>query len=44
MDLGHIGTDPHDATASSAITWIAIFGRLGTRRLGTVFLYISYVD
>jgi hypothetical protein len=40
MDLGHIGTGPCDATAPSAITWIAIFGRLGTRRLGTAFLCI----
>jgi hypothetical protein len=29
-----------DAMAPSAITWTAIFGRLGTRRLGTAFLCI----
>jgi hypothetical protein len=34
------GTGPRDATAPSAITWMAIFGRLGTRRLGTAFLCI----
>jgi hypothetical protein len=38
-----IGTGPHDTTAPSAIMWIPIYWRLGTRRLGTVFLYISFV-
>jgi hypothetical protein len=42
--LGHIGTDPHDTTAPSAIMWIPIYRRLGTRRLGTVILCISFVD
>jgi hypothetical protein len=28
----------------SAITWTPIYGRLGTRRLGTVTLCISFVD
>jgi hypothetical protein len=42
--LGHIGTDPCDTTAPSAIMWIPIYGRLGTRRLGTVILCISFVD
>jgi hypothetical protein len=37
---GRIRTSPRDAMAPSAITWIAIFGRLGTRRLGTAFLCI----
>jgi predicted aspartyl protease len=30
--------------APSAITWIPIYGRLGTRRLDTVVLWISFVD
>jgi hypothetical protein len=38
-DSGSIGMGPHDATAPSAIM-TAIFGRLGTRRLGTAFLCI----
>jgi hypothetical protein len=42
--LGCIGTGPCDATAPSTITWTTIYGRLGTRRLGTVFLCISFVD
>jgi hypothetical protein len=42
--LGHIGTGPRDAMAPSAITWAPIYGRLGTRRLGTVILCISFVD
>jgi uncharacterized membrane protein len=39
-DLGCIGTGLRDATAPSAITWTTIYGRLGTRRLGTAFLCI----
>jgi hypothetical protein len=31
-----IGTHPHDTTAPSAVTRMAINGRLGTGRLGTV--------
>jgi hypothetical protein len=42
--LGCIGTGPRDTTAPSAITWTPIYGRLGTRRLGTVVLCISFVD
>jgi hypothetical protein len=34
---GHIRTSPHDTTAPSAITWTTLYGRLGTRRLGTAF-------
>jgi hypothetical protein len=34
---GCIRTDPRDATAPSAITWIPIYRRLGTRRLGIVY-------
>jgi hypothetical protein len=41
MDLGHIGTGPRDAMAPSAITWTTIYGRLGTRRLGTAFLWLG---
>jgi hypothetical protein len=41
---GCIGKGPRDTTAPSAITWISIYGRLGTRRLGTVILCISFVD
>jgi hypothetical protein len=37
----HIGTGPRDTMAPSAITWTPIYGRLGTRRLGTAFLCIS---
>jgi hypothetical protein len=37
----HIGTGLHDTMAPTAITWTPIYGRLGTRRLGTVFLCIS---
>jgi hypothetical protein len=37
----HIGTGLCDTTAPSAVTWTPIYGRLGTRRLGTVFLCIS---
>jgi hypothetical protein len=40
----HIGTDPHDTMASFTIIWIPIYRRLGTRRLGTVTLCISFVD
>jgi hypothetical protein len=39
--LGHIGTGLRDTTAPSAIMWTPIYGRLGTRRLGTVILCIS---
>jgi hypothetical protein len=39
-DLGRIGAGPRDATAPSAIMWTPIYGRLGTRRLGTAFLCI----
>jgi hypothetical protein len=35
-----MGIDPCDPTAPSAIMGTAIFGRLGTRRLGTAFLCI----
>jgi hypothetical protein len=43
-----MGTGPHDNIALSTITWIPIYGRLGTRRLGTrrlgtVILCISFV-
>jgi hypothetical protein len=34
--LRRVGTCPHDTTAPSTITWMAINGRLGTGRLGTV--------
>jgi hypothetical protein len=40
----HIGKGPCNTTAPSAITWTLIYGRLGTRRLGTIILYISFVD
>jgi hypothetical protein len=43
MCLGHIRTGPHDTMAPSTVTWIAIHGRLGTGRLGTVILSISFV-
>jgi hypothetical protein len=43
MSLRHIGTGPRDTMAPSSITWIPIYGRLGTRRLGTVILSISFV-
>jgi hypothetical protein len=39
--FGHIGTGPRNTTAPSAITWTPIFGRPGTRRLGTAFVCIS---
>jgi hypothetical protein len=42
MSLGCIGTGPRDTTAPSVITWVPIYGRLGTRRLGTVILCISF--
>jgi hypothetical protein len=38
MSFGCIGTCPHDTTAPSAVTRMAINGRLGTGRLGTVTL------
>jgi hypothetical protein len=44
MSCKHIRTDLCDTTAPSAITWIPIYRRLGTRRLGTVILSISFVD
>jgi hypothetical protein len=44
MSLGRIGTGLRDTTAPSAVTWIPTYGRLGTRRLGTVLLCISFVD
>jgi hypothetical protein len=44
MSLGRIGTGPHDTTAPSAITWTPIYGRLGTRRLGTVVPCISFIN
>jgi hypothetical protein len=44
MSLGCIGTGLHDTTVPSAITWTPIYGRLGTRRLGTVVPCISFVD
>jgi hypothetical protein len=43
MSLRCIGTAPHDTAAPSAVMWIPIYGRLGTRRLGTVILSISFV-
>jgi hypothetical protein len=39
--FGRIGTGPCDTTAPSTVTWMPIYGRLGTRRLGTAFLCIS---
>jgi hypothetical protein len=39
-----IRTGPHDTMAPSTITWIPIHRRLGTRRLGTVILCITFVD
>jgi hypothetical protein len=39
----HIGTGLCNTTAPSAIMWIPIYGRLGTGRLGTVILCISFV-
>jgi hypothetical protein len=39
-----IGTGPRDTMVPSTITWTPIYGRLGTRRLGTAFLCISFVD
>jgi hypothetical protein len=42
--LGRIGTGPRDTMAPSAIMWTPIYGGLGTRRLGTVILCISFVD
>jgi hypothetical protein len=44
MSCGRIRTGPHDTTAPSAMTWTPIYGRLGTRRLGTVTLCISFID
>jgi hypothetical protein len=43
MSLRRIGTRPRDTTAPSAVTWMAINRRLGTGRLGTVILSISFV-
>jgi hypothetical protein len=43
MCLRCIGTGPCDTMVPSAITWIPIYGRLGTRRLGTAILCISFV-
>jgi hypothetical protein len=43
MSLGRIGTGPCDTMAPSAVTWTPTYGRLGTRRLGTVILGISFV-
>jgi hypothetical protein len=43
MSLRHIGTGPYDTTVTSAVTWMAIYERLGTGRLGTVILSISCV-
>jgi hypothetical protein len=40
-DSEHIGTGPCDAMEPSAITWTTIYRRLGTGRLGTLFLCIS---
>jgi hypothetical protein len=40
----HIGTGLRDTMVPSAIMWTPIYGRLGDRRLGTVILYISFVD
>jgi hypothetical protein len=40
-DMGSKETDGCPLT--SPIMWIPIYGRLGTRRLGTVFLCISFV-
>jgi hypothetical protein len=41
--LRRIGTCPCDTMAPSTVMWIPIYGRLGTRRLGTVILSISCV-
>jgi hypothetical protein len=43
MCLGCIRTGPCDTMAPSTVTWMAIYGRLGTGRLGTVILSISFV-
>jgi hypothetical protein len=43
QSLGHIGTGPRDTMAPSAVMWAAIYERLGTGRLGTVILSISFV-
>jgi hypothetical protein len=42
--LGHIRTGLCDTMAPSAIMWTPLYGRLGTRRLGTVVLCISSID
>jgi hypothetical protein len=44
MSCGCIGTGPRDTMVPSAMTWTPIYERLGTRRLGTVLLCISFVD
>jgi hypothetical protein len=41
--LGHIRTGSHDTTTPPAVTWTAIYGRLGTGGLGTVILSILFV-
>jgi hypothetical protein len=48
MSLRRIATGLCDTMAPSAVTWIPIYGRLGTGRLGTgrlgtVILSISFV-
>jgi hypothetical protein len=43
MSLRCIGTHPRDTMTPSTVMWMAINGRLGTRRLGTVILSISFV-
>jgi hypothetical protein len=43
MSLRHIGIGLHDTMAPSAVTWTPTHERLGTRRLGTVTLCISFV-
>jgi hypothetical protein len=44
-DRGSKKTDgcPLTTTAPSAVIWMAIYGRLGTRKLGTVIFCISFV-
>jgi hypothetical protein len=44
MTIAQIGIESHDPTAPSDGRRTSIFGRLGTRRLGTVIYTISSVD
>jgi hypothetical protein len=43
LTIAHIGIVSHDPMAPSDAHWTSIFGRLGTRRLGTVISTISSV-